>query len=769
MPRRRQPQLASLLLLAVAGAIPNSLCQAEETWPRSKDPSTEDDMVPRCAQGCLFAFIQDNFPPITCPDPRNLSCLCTKESATGFTLGEAGLRCVYSSCIKPKDSDFKIYGVCSGFKGAIPNTHSVITATATAMATPGAGPTTSLGNSLTISAPSTSAQSSSTISTTSSPSQTSRPTTILPRTSTSAQPTTLPSETAAAANKSVLNSGQVLAFAIVSTIATTLILGLILFYLVKRRRKKKLESKNGSEFEIGGEMSEPPPSDSPTGYRGDAPLKTPVGRYNEPVGRQLSPRTFDAQQQFAAGMLHPAYKVNNGDNASLSTSNTAKSLSFRTISQLLPDKPNYEFPPPRHPIAGHLGHRPISAATEFEEDHDDRKGLLSGDDYRAEQSEPQSHSGYITSKNSYSRRRTYIPQYLSHQNSFTQQQKEQQQPARLKLTTPANESDNQPPKSITASPPTPAYELKAYERMGLGSSIRPIRPPPSGHSSLSSQDRVSRSRDFERQSSHSKLRTSATSLTSFESIESDDCRNASGNAIIVGAPKCTTLRLSPVREGQSGSPGFVADPDLMIEPLRYPSRALRSVYKTTNNNDNEQGEQRGVADTSTNNRHAQPPPRPYPYGLPTFPKFHQPLRPPRPPPKPLSASTQHQDNPYITPPLTINESRSSSSGTSRNSSLLSKRRGEIVADRMENGLDISKARVVRRHSPLLIVEKQKLSGGGEGGAMVRGALKTPSPSYQRQSRQARQRRSSDGFLDAGLQEAKLTPTKRGSDLVLNVG
>ncbi|KAI4193688.1 MAG: hypothetical protein LQ350_008205 [Teloschistes chrysophthalmus] len=88
--------------------------------------------VPSCAHGCLRSFVTDNYPTSICPNPSDLTCLCTNDNKLGLTLGEAALRCLASEC--PKDSTVvngavKVYELCSIIPNAKPMTHSTLTAT----------------------------------------------------------------------------------------------------------------------------------------------------------------------------------------------------------------------------------------------------------------------------------------------------------------------------------------------------------------------------------------------------------------------------------------------------------------------------------------------------------------------------------------------------------------------------------------------------------------------------------------------------------------
>ncbi|KAL8776846.1 MAG: hypothetical protein Q9194_002911 [Teloschistes cf. exilis] len=88
--------------------------------------------LPSCAHRCLRSFVTDNYPTSVCPNPSDLTCLCTHDNKLGLTLGEGALRCLASEC--PKDSTIvngavKVYELCSIIPNAKPMTHSTLTAT----------------------------------------------------------------------------------------------------------------------------------------------------------------------------------------------------------------------------------------------------------------------------------------------------------------------------------------------------------------------------------------------------------------------------------------------------------------------------------------------------------------------------------------------------------------------------------------------------------------------------------------------------------------
>ncbi|KKZ62757.1 hypothetical protein EMCG_02867 [[Emmonsia] crescens] len=822
MSRRFQTLRAIVLQLAVA--VPNPFCQAEEISRRATN-ILAGNAVPACAQDCLLSLIESDFPADVCPNQRDLSCLCTKRSTTGFTLGEAALRCVYSSCLNPGSREFQVYAICSGIRNALPNTHSAITITPTTMTTTEGDPVPSKTVSETTFLPTDSPSiitpsSTLAIPTSLNTSTAHLSTTPLSSTSTSTQPAGLPSkspEPTTANDAPPMTSAQVIGASIGGAVVGALVLALIVL-LILRRRRKKMMARHESEFEIGGQMSEPPPQASLAGYRGPRALGSPIGIYNEPVVRRLTLPVNNIRQSAAtaAGSLpypYPTYRHSDSDDASLSTPNAPpKSKSPRRISQLLPEKPNYEVYSSQHPITERLGRRPDSSTTVFEEeDDDDRRALVETNNHWLP-TPPNSRYNNPPANSNYSQRQQYAHQYnTAYQNNGRHPQQQQQrrqrrQPPTLRLVTPASSNAYQDQTNMTTSPPK-----VTYQRTDFGSSMRSNGPAPSGHSNVYPQAGAGAGRQGEpvdRQSSQNRRRAndrmSAGSVTSFKSVESN---GGTRNGNIGTFPKRATVRLSPVRE-RSTSPDPNAYPQPPSKPLRYPPMAGRSItHQNTNFQRQGQSEETNDMTTGRGTNGSNPRSYPYPYPnpagaantVPKFPKFHQPLRPPIPPPKPdpqpqpqpqpqpPNQRQQHQYSPHATSEPR-NSGTSSNSNSNSNNSLLSKRRGDAVADKMESELNVTNASG-RRPSPLNSGNKSDSAGA------VQGGLRTPSPSLafqarlkrqaqqqqqqQQQHQQRRQRQGrnntdddSDGFVQQfdllGSQGRKLTPTRRGQNLYLNV-
>ncbi|KAI1140260.1 hypothetical protein F5Y05DRAFT_310974 [Hypoxylon sp. FL0543] len=93
--------------------------------------------VPTCAQSCLKSFITGNYPSTGCTSNPTLQCLCSEQSNSGYTLGEGALQCItveeqLGACDETTvggSVKHDAYLMCSKIANAIPNTHTVLTAT----------------------------------------------------------------------------------------------------------------------------------------------------------------------------------------------------------------------------------------------------------------------------------------------------------------------------------------------------------------------------------------------------------------------------------------------------------------------------------------------------------------------------------------------------------------------------------------------------------------------------------------------------------------
>lgn len=116
----------SLFILLIAEGILAS-CSTDNDG--SNTTSTTDSNA-ACASSCIEAFVAQNYPASVCPDNQDLRCLCTKSNPSGLTVGEALLQCVLANCTGISTEQLgHLYSICSGIPGALPETHSTLTAT----------------------------------------------------------------------------------------------------------------------------------------------------------------------------------------------------------------------------------------------------------------------------------------------------------------------------------------------------------------------------------------------------------------------------------------------------------------------------------------------------------------------------------------------------------------------------------------------------------------------------------------------------------------
>ncbi|KAL4980686.1 hypothetical protein BDW66DRAFT_124546 [Aspergillus desertorum] len=358
------------------------------------------DLLPKCASRCLEGFISTEYPRGACSEGCDLNYLCTTNSTSGYTLGEAGLRCSLSKCSMEVALSFDTYSICDGVPGALPRTHPTIVATITSPANPTstARPTTVIatepettGTRTTTRPSSTETDHTSTSITTfqsptSSTDSTQNPDTESDKptqTKTDSSPSATPSEASDEPGQgSNLNSGAVIGVSVASGIAGFFIIGVIIFFCCRKTRRK---AQDREFFEIGGHMTEPPDFTFPPNRPPMGPRPSPRKFFDtdsESV-RLVSP--VDAEYQHPA--QYPAVVVtqpeedyeyghisaNNTDRVGFQSTinldpDAESTVSSRTVSDLLPDKPAYELYP--RPLRwSQQKARPSTGATVFEEEN----------------------------------------------------------------------------------------------------------------------------------------------------------------------------------------------------------------------------------------------------------------------------------------------------------------------------------------------------------------------------------------------------------------
>ena len=344
------------------------------------------DRVPSCARRCLESYIADNFSTAACREKQDLSCLCTSKSASGLTLGEGALSCLASYCPQNiLEDSIGLYELCAPIHNAEPMTHGTLTATKIIPATvalTSLHTTTSLPHSIGLPLPPpqsltkhSSARSSSTlpttattirsslihptssgVSTTSSYSTPQRtPSTSLQISSTTSISSSASSSPSAAAPKAQpsLTKPQIAGVTVAGVASAALAFG-VLFCIFCLRRKNSKRRNSGSSF--GGDKIIPsrPGSprlpehgvpDSECGNVTLAPGETQ--ECNRPASVTNSSRWSFWRRNTKPEDIGVAVGHEDMPSTPLMTRDPAheeapiSASSFRTTSQLLPDKPTY--------------------------------------------------------------------------------------------------------------------------------------------------------------------------------------------------------------------------------------------------------------------------------------------------------------------------------------------------------------------------------------------------------------------------------------------
>lgn len=346
--------------------------------------------LPACAQACVQATIVKDF-ITSCFPLDDIECLCRRDSASGFTLGETSLRCVASQCSEINDATTlgRVYGICQDISNAKPMTHSTLTATdfvVMTLSSPAPTRTTSLHDSSSTSHQSsastvtsvlrtqTSASSpspmskltsytsitASIITTSSSSHSFTSPSSNVPssadaRVSSTSYVSTPPSATSLSALGTpdpVLTRPQIVGISIAGVAATAAIIGAIFFLFCFRRRRP---NKRDSSSTFGGDRIIPSHPGSPASYH-------PISADS---GQGYGSRDLDHLESQDGPIL--PYRTDEGPKNSWSRSEPPGGLhvvmdpgmqqyfavnesplsfkSTRTNSGLLPDKPTYSLYP----------------------------------------------------------------------------------------------------------------------------------------------------------------------------------------------------------------------------------------------------------------------------------------------------------------------------------------------------------------------------------------------------------------------------------------
>ena len=367
----RPRRLLSSISLSIRRAA-----QIESNTLSSTLPEALDVLLPACSKDCVRAFIADSFPSSSFTD---IHTLCTSKTASGFTLGEAALVCETAYCAADGQVDKSIFSICASVPQAIRPSHESLTVVpmATSQLTPGsnafssalpptigAPATTSVDATKITSAtgapsppsPSAPAPAPSTLSTFSSSSSSSTEThsastststsssTIRPGESdanvtSSSSPTASPAAVQAQEN---LSTGQIVGISLAALAIFGFVVGLLLFLYY--RRKERSRHRRGSRWSDGIEKQPPVP---PADHHLEAGFSNPRAATPDHSQRFYAPPTVAQEKRRSfwrrsikpedIGVAVTPEVVQAGSPTSIS--------SQRTISQLLPELPNYSLWP----------------------------------------------------------------------------------------------------------------------------------------------------------------------------------------------------------------------------------------------------------------------------------------------------------------------------------------------------------------------------------------------------------------------------------------
>ena len=314
--------------------------------------------VPLCARPCLAKYISQEY---NCPY-NDFLCLCEEYSSQGFTLGELAFLCLRQDCGSTKTNEsVSVYNICNGNAAAVPATHSTLTLPETRSSK---AVSTLSSSSTQRSHPQTTKHTSTTSPDTIS---TAARSSAVPAAmgSSASQTGSLTSSTAAAATSSghatSLTSAQAVGVSIAAMGTVMLVIGAIYFITCIRRRKvKQRDERKSYDF-----VDEAPPRFSPFTY-GYADPRGPLGGFHKPRVELMADKRNSEwyRKQYSH---RPPPRVDKNVDFDLSPESYRSKSSGRTLSQLLPEKPNTTTPPrppPRSPRPASV----FTAATVFEED-----------------------------------------------------------------------------------------------------------------------------------------------------------------------------------------------------------------------------------------------------------------------------------------------------------------------------------------------------------------------------------------------------------------
>lgn len=370
------------------------ICILQPTLAITALPNEVNLAIPECASGCVQAYVADDLS--FCSNTTDIDCLCRASSSNGYTLGEAALACMKVECSDQEYASYSpsVFAVCNSVLGAISATHSTITAPSAIPATvtysnllSTSVPITTEDATTTSQQPSTStmsstrasstATSSATTSSASATSSVSFHTSIAPTTPSSVVPS--PSDTAtfaqsAAATSSgaagptpVLGTGQIAGIAVAGTVTAATALGLCIYILCGKKLRRQ-NKRRDSDASFGGSHIYPYDPESSGG--GDStsevlPISTPLlpapprsaqngPKQNQFLGLPVAPnqhrqswlsRQFRGRDAGLAGtpnQIGVAKHLTPNAGGVSQDASPSSVASYRTTSNLLPEKPMYQ-------------------------------------------------------------------------------------------------------------------------------------------------------------------------------------------------------------------------------------------------------------------------------------------------------------------------------------------------------------------------------------------------------------------------------------------
>lgn len=316
--------------------------------------------VPICARQCLSEYIEEGW---TCLN-NNSECLCSQYSSQGFTLGELAYICLQQECETTTHGDaIGAYQICSQYSNAVTATHSTLTVPAS---TTTAFPPTSTADAAGLG--SSSLRHSQSLRTLSTRTATAESTNHSSSAEPGAMASTASSTTSAAGpagdangsqHSTSLTPAQAIGISVASMGVVVVAIGVLYLIICLRRRQTKVRDEK-QERDSYDFVDEAPPRFSPFHF-GYADPRGPLGGFYGQRA-ELTCEKRNSKWYREHFLAEPVAKFEKGFDYS------PKSLqSMSTISQLLPDKPKAT-PPQLRTKASPRPPSNLTARTVFEED-----------------------------------------------------------------------------------------------------------------------------------------------------------------------------------------------------------------------------------------------------------------------------------------------------------------------------------------------------------------------------------------------------------------